>query len=132
MVFQGFTSYCQISNNANYSSLIGVWNVLSKVEVKKSGGQIIDQEKELYKPDEKSFEFTSDGTVIITQDFGKHSEKLPARVEGKNLFIGKFKKNKIPYLIRYEGSELKLAKTETKVKKGQTIEQTEQVVLGKK
>ena len=132
MLCQGLTSYCQTSSNSDYSSLVGVWNVLSKVEVKKSGGQIIDQEKELYKPDEKSFEFTSEGNVIITQDFGKHSEKLPAKVQGKNLFLGKFKKNKIPYLMRYEGNQLKLAKTETKIKKGQTIDQTEQIVLEKR
>jgi hypothetical protein len=124
-----FTAFCQTGVD---SLLKGNWNVVSKVEIVKSGGQVIDQKKELYKQDEKFFDFAENGTVTITQDFGKDSEKLPVRLDGKNLYIGKFKKNKIPYLVRQEGDQLKLAKTEGKIKKGKTILRTEQLVLQRK
>ena len=127
--FTSFTAFCQTGLD---SLLRGSWNVVSKVEIVKSGGQLIDQKKELYKQDEKFFDFEENGTVTITQDFGKDSEKLPVRLDGKNLYIGKFKKNKIPYLVRYEGNQLKLAKTEGKIKKGKTILTTEQLVLQRK
>lgn len=130
LAFSGFNAFCQ--TNPDSSSLTGKWSVLSRVEVVKSEGQVIDQEKEMYKTDEKFFEFTESGTVIISQDFGKHSEKLPVRMDGRNLYIGKFRKNKIPYLVRHDGDLLKLAKTEGKIKKGKTILTTEQVVLQRK
>lgn len=128
LVLISFTSFSQTKNGLD-TLLTGKWNVLSKVEIEKSGGQVIDQKKEVYKPDEKSFEFTPNKTVIITQGFGEHSEKLPVSMQGNNLYIGKPKKNKVPYLIRYDGNQLKLAKTESKTKKGKTILKTEQVVL---
>jgi hypothetical protein len=127
--FTSFTAFCQTGLD---SLLKGSWNVVSKVEIVKSGGQVIDQKKELYKQDEKFFDFAENGTVTITQDFGKDSEKLPVRLDGRNLYIGKFKKNKIPYLVRQEGDQLKLAKTEGKIKKGKTILTTEQLVLQRK
>lgn len=132
LVIQSIVSFSQTSVNSGYSSLVGTWNVLSKIEVKKSNGQVIDQEKEAYKPDEKFFEFTANGSVIITQEFGKHSEKLPATMKGRNLYIGKVQKNKTPYLVRYDGNKLKLVKTESKIKKGKTILETEEVILEKK
>jgi aminopeptidase N len=127
--FTSFTAFCQTGLD---SLLRGSWNVVSKVEIVKSGGQVIDQKKELYKQDEKFFDFAENGTVTITQDFGKDSEKLPIRLDGRNLYIGKIKKNKIPYLVRQEGDQLKLAKTEGKIKKGKTILTTEQLVLQRK
>lgn len=130
LVIQSLISFSQTSSG--YLSLVGTWNVLSKIEVKKSNGQVIDQDKDLYKPNEKFFEFTKNGTVIITQEFGKHSEKLPASMQGKNLYIGKIQKNKTPYLVRYDGKKLKLVKTESKIKKGKTILETEEVILERK
>lgn len=132
LVIQSVVGICQTAANSGYSSLVGNWNVLSKIKVKKSNGQVIDQEKELYKPDEKFFEFTKNGTVVITQEFGKHSEKLPSTMQGRYLYIGKIEKNKTPYLVRYDGNKLKLAKTESKIKKGKTILETEEVILERK
>ena len=50
-------------------------------------------------------------------------------MQGNNLYIGNSKKHKIPYLIRYQGEVIKLAKTEKRTKKGKVIMKTEQVVL---
>ena len=131
LLIQCLTGACQSPDSTVNFPLKGKWDVLSKVEVEKSDGKVIDQDEEVYKPNEKFFEFTENNTVIISQGFGKHSEKLPVRLEGNNLYIGKFKKEKTPYLIRYQGDVVKLAKTESKTKKGRTILKTEQVVLRK-
>ena len=131
LAFQGFIGLCQNSDSTVYATLTGKWNLLSKVKIETSEGKVINQEKEIYKQEEKSFEFIASKNIIISQDFGRHSEKLPVRIQGNNLYIGKFQKNKTPYLIRYDGGQIKLAKTETKTKKGKTIIKTEQVVLQK-
>ncbi|TDE17147.1 hypothetical protein [Dyadobacter psychrotolerans] len=130
-IFQGFIGLCQSNDSSAYASMTGKWILLSKVKIETSDGQPLNQEKEVYKPEEKSFEFTEKGEVIIAQDFGKHSEKLPVSLKGNYLYIGKFQKNKTPYLVRYEGEQMKLAKTETKNKKGKTIVKTEQVIMQK-
>lgn len=125
-------AFSQTAATIDYSILIGTWKVLSKIEIKKSDGQVIGQNKNIYKPEEKTFEFSPNGTVNIVQDFGKNSEELPASIQGKNLYIGKIKKTKVPYLVRYDGKLLKLAKTEGKIKKGRTILETEEVILERK
>ena len=128
-LLKGFIVFGQIKDSTILAPLTGKWNLLSKVKIETSDGQVINQEKEIYKQDEKFFEFTENNDVIISQDFGRHSEKLPVQIQGSNLYIGKFQKNKAPYLIRYDGEQIKLAKTETKSKKGKTITKTEQVIL---
>ncbi|MCF0059190.1 hypothetical protein [Dyadobacter sp. CY356] len=132
LIAQSLVAFSQTTASIGYSTLIGTWKVLSKIEIKKSDGQVIGQNQEVYKPDEKFFEFSQNSTVTISQEFGKHSEKLPVSMKGKNLYIGKIKKTKIPYLVRYDGKLLKLAKTEGKIKKGKTILETEEVILERK
>ena len=128
---QCLNGVCQTTDSSANYPLQGKWDVLSKVEVQKADGKLIDQDEELYKANEKFFDFSEIGSVTISQGFGKHTEKLPVLLKGNNLYIGKFKKEKIPYLIRYQGDVTKLAKTESRTKKGKTILKTEQVVLQK-
>lgn len=109
--------------------LIGKWEAISKIEIEKTSGTVTDEDKDIYKTGEKTYEFTKNNKVIITQGFGKHIEELPAWTQGNKLFIGKNHKNKDSYLITYEQGRIKLLKTETKTKKGKTIVETEEVIL---
>lgn len=109
--------------------LIGKWAAISKLETEKIGNQTIDLDKDLYKSGEKSYEFTKNNKVTITQGFGKHKEQLPAWSVGNKLYIGKDHKNKDPYIITYGKDTVKLLKTETKTKKGKTIVETEEIIL---
>jgi hypothetical protein len=110
--------------------ITGTWKALSKIETKTSGGQEIEKEKEIYKAGEKTYTFTA-ASVTISQGFGKHTEKLPIRVQGNRLFIGKAEKNKDPYILSASGNRLLLTKTEHKVKKGKTRVEVEVVTLEK-
>lgn len=109
--------------------LIGKWEAISKIETEKTSGTVTDLDKDIYKAGEKTYEFTKNNKLIITQGFGKHKEELPAWTQGNKLFIGKNHKNKDPYLVTYEQGRIKLLKTETKTKKGKTIIETEEVIL---
>ncbi|MCF2446585.1 hypothetical protein L0657_21690 [Dyadobacter sp. CY345] len=131
LLFQSLSGICQSADSTRSFPLKGKWAVISKVEVEKSDGKVISENEEVYKPEEKFFEFAENNTVIVSQDFGKHSEKLPFQLQENNLNIGKIKKNKTPYLVRFQGDVIKLAKTEGRVKKGRKILKTEQVVLRK-
>lgn len=111
--------------------LIGKWEAVSKIEIEKTSGKVIDSEKEIYKAGEKTYEFTKNNKLIITQGFGRHKEELASWTQGNKLFIGKNHKNKDPYLITYEPGRVKLLKTETKTKKGKTIVETEELILKK-
>jgi len=111
-------------------SITGTWKALSKIETETIEGKVTDEEKEVYKAGEKTYTFTAN-TVTISQGFGKHTEKLPLLNQGKYLFIGKLHKNKQPYVLSVDGSKLILTKTECKIKKGKTQEETEVVTLEK-
>ncbi|WPU96094.1 hypothetical protein SNE25_11235 [Mucilaginibacter sabulilitoris] len=110
--------------------ITGTWKALSKVETKTTAGTVTGLDKEMYKTREKTYTFTAT-TVTITQGFGKHSEKLPLRVQSNQLFIGKPEKNKQPYVLSVSDKRLILTKTERKVKKGKTRIDTEVVTLEK-
>lgn len=110
--------------------ITGTWKALSKVETKTTAGTVTGLDKEMYKTGEKTYTFTAT-TVTITQGFGKHSEKLPLRVQSNELFIGKPEKNKQPYVLSVSDKRLILTKTERKVKKGKTRIDTEVVTLEK-
>jgi len=111
-------------------SITGTWKALSKIETETTEGTVTDEDKEVYKAGEKTYTFTAN-TVTISQDFGKHTEKLPLRVQGNHLFIGKPHKNKQPYVLSVNDRKLILTKTERKVKKGKTQVETEVVTLEK-
>ncbi|MBC6111874.1 hypothetical protein ACFOG5_06710 [Pedobacter fastidiosus] len=110
-------------------TLVGKWKAISKIEIDKTNGVITETDKDLYKAGEKTYEFTKKNTVIIVQGFGKHKEELPAYSQGNKLFVGKDSKNKTPYVVTFEQGKTKLLKTETKIKKGKTIIETEEVIL---
>lgn len=120
---------CAQNNLSLDQKLIGKWKAISKVEIVKTNGVVTDDDKELYKTAEKTYEFTKINTVIIVQGFGKHKEELPAVNQGNKLFIGKYTRNKTPYIVTYEQDKIKLLKTESKVKKGKSVLKTEEVVL---
>lgn len=126
--FGSFYSYAQGTANLD-QQIIGKWEAISKIETETSNGTVTDLDKDLYKAGEKTYEFTKNNTVIITQGFGRHREELPAWTEGSKLFIGKKHKNKDAYIVTYEQGTTKLLKTETKTKKGKTIVETEEVIL---
>lgn len=128
LTFASFYSYAQ-SKTALDQKLIGKWEAVSKIETEKTGGTVTDLDKDIYKAGEKSYEFTKNNKVIITQGFGKHKEELPAWTQGNKLFIGKNNKNKDAYTITYTQGRTTLLKTETKTKKGKTIIETEEVIL---
>lgn len=108
----------------------GSWKAISKIEIETLGGKVTDEDKEIYKPGEKSYTFTSN-TVTISQGFGKHVEKLPIKLSANQLFIGKPEKNKQPYLISNNAGKLVLKKTERKIKKGSLKTETETLILEK-
>ncbi|MGN7989711.1 hypothetical protein ACTJKC_20370 [Pedobacter sp. 22226] len=124
----GIHTYAQ-NKSALDQRLVGKWKATSKIETDKTDGKITESDKELYKANEKTYEFTKKSTVIITQGFGRHKEELPAVSDGSKLFIGKPNKNKTPYLVNLQQNKLTLLKTETKTKKGKTIVETEEVLL---
>ena len=128
-----FTSvYTFAQGKANLDQkLIGKWEAIAKNETKKTGGKVVDLDKETYKTGEKTYEFTKNNKLIITQGFGKHREELPAWTQANKLFIGKDHPNKDPYIITYEQGRVRLLKTEIKQKKGKTIVETEEVILKK-
>lgn len=109
--------------------LMGKWKAISKIETDKVNGAVTENEEELYKAGEKTYEFTQKNTVIIIEGFGKHKEELPAVSADNKLFIGKSGKHKTPYSVSFEQDKIKLLKTETKTKKGKTIVETEEVIL---
>jgi hypothetical protein len=111
-------------------SITGTWKALSKIETKTTAGTVTGVDKEVYKAGEKTYTFTAT-TVTIAQGFGKHTEKLPLRVQSNQLFMGKPEKNKQPYVLSVSGSQLILTKTEHKTKKGKTKVETEVVTLEK-
>ncbi|MBT2623498.1 MULTISPECIES: hypothetical protein [Chryseobacterium] len=111
-------------------SLNGTWKAVSKIETETKQGIVTEEDKEIYKAGEKTYTFTSTN-VRITQGFGKHTEKLPLRVQANKLFIGKPEKNKEPYIITTNGKRLILTKTERKLKKGKSEIETEVVTLEK-
>lgn len=110
--------------------ITGVWKAISKIETETTEGAVTGEDKEVYKAGEKTYTFTAEN-VTISQGFGKHTEKLPIQVQGNQLFIGKSKKNKQPYMLSVKGSHLILTKTKNKVKKGKTQVETEVVTLEK-
>lgn len=128
LVSIGFHSYAQNKPGID-QRLIGKWKAISKIETDKINGAVKEIDKELYKAGEKTYEFTKKNTVIITQGFGKHKEELPALSQGSKLFIGKTEKNKTPYIVTLQQGKTTLLKTETKIKKGKTIVETEEVIL---
>lgn len=111
-------------------SVTGNWKAISKIETETIAGAVTEEDKEVYQPGEKSYVFTNT-TVTITQDFGKHTEKLPLRVQGNRLFIGKTHKNKQPYILTTKDNQMILTKTEREVKKGKVKIETEVVTLEK-
>lgn len=125
-LFMSGTAFCQQAIPA----ITGTWKAISKIETETIAGAVTGEDKEIYKAGEKTYTFSTT-TVTITQGFGKHSEKLPLRVQGGRLFIGKPDKNKQPYLLSVNGSQLILTKTEQKVKKGKVREDVEVVTLEK-
>jgi hypothetical protein len=124
----GFHSVAQNKPGID-QKLIGKWKAISKIEIDKVNGAITDNDQELYKAGEKTYEFTPQNTVIIIQGFGKHKEELPAISRDSKLFIGKSGKNKTPYMVTFEEHKARLLKVETKTKKGKTIVETEEVIL---
>ncbi len=108
----------------------GTWKAISKIETETTAGTVTEEDKEIYKEGEKTYTFSASG-VTISEDFGKHSEKLPLRVKGDQLFMGKAERNKQPYVISGSGNQLILTKTERKVKKRQVQVETEVVTLEK-
>ncbi|WP_316826995.1 hypothetical protein [Pedobacter miscanthi] len=124
----GIHTYAQ-NKPALDQRLIGKWKAISKIEIDKTNGVVTENDKELYKAGEKTYEFTKKNTIIITQGFGKHREELPAVSDGNKLFIGKSNKHKTPYLVTVQQNKITLLKTETKTKKGKTIVETEEVLL---
>lgn len=128
LTFASFYSYAQSKISLD-QKLIGKWEAVSKIETEKTSGTVTDLDKDIYKAGEKSYEFTKNNKVIITQGFGKHKEELPAWTRGNKLFIGKNNKNKDAYIITYTQGRTTLLKTETKTKKGKTIVETEEVIL---
>lgn len=111
-------------------SLNGTWRAISKIETETTEGKVTEEDKEVYKAGEKTYTFTAKN-VTISQGFGKHTEKLPISVQGKQLFMGKPEKNKVPYVMSVNGKKLILTKTERKIKKGKTQIETEVVTLEK-
>lgn len=128
LVSIGFNSYAQ-QKPSTVQSIIGKWKAVSKIETDKENGVVTKTEKELYKSGEKTYEFTKKNTVIITQGFGRHKEELPFRNQNNQLFIGKYDKNKAPYVVTFDQAGIKLVKSESKVKKGKTISEVEEVIL---
>lgn len=112
-------------------NVVGKWAVLKKNETKKTGENITGKDEELYKSGEKYFEFTGEKKLIITENYGKRSQKLPYRINGDKIYIGKEERNKTPYAFTIAANTLTLVKQETKSKKGKTIVITEEVILQK-
>jgi hypothetical protein len=111
-------------------AITGTWKAVSKTETETTTGVVTEEDKEVYKAGEKSYTFTP-ATVTISQGFGKHTEKLPLRIQGNRLFMGKPHKGKEPYVLSSNGNQLILTKTERKVKKGKTQVEIEVVTLEK-
>jgi len=120
------TTFCQQTN----PPITGTWKAISKIETETTEGIVTGEDKEVYEAGEKTYTFTST-TVTINQGFGKHTEKLPLRIQENRIFMGKPNKNKQPYLLSVSGRQLILTKTEHKVKKGKAQEETEVVTLEK-
>ena len=110
--------------------ITGTWKAVSKIETETTAGTVTEEDKEIYKTGEKTYTFAAK-TVTITQGFGKHTEKLPLRVQGSQVFMGKPERNKQPYVLSVDGNRLLLTKTESKTKKGKVQVETEVVTLEK-
>lgn len=110
--------------------IMGTWKAVSKIETETTAGTVTEEDKEVYKAGEKTYTFAPK-TVTITQGFGKHTEKLPLRVQGSKVFMGKPERNKQPYVLSVDGNRLLLTKTESKTKKGKIQVETEVVTLEK-
>ncbi|SEW45154.1 hypothetical protein [Chitinophaga arvensicola] len=111
-------------------NLNGTWKALSKIETETTAGTVTEEDKEIYQAGEKTYTFTAT-TVTISQKFGKHTETLPLRIQGNQVFMGEPEKHKQPYVVSVSGSKLILTKTKQKEKKGKTKVEVEVVTLEK-
>ncbi|PRD44999.1 hypothetical protein [Sphingobacterium haloxyli] len=110
--------------------LDGTWHVTSKTDTEAQDGTVIDLDEEMYEKGEKTYHFAGN-TLTITEGFGNHKKKLPIKVTGDQLFIGKHRRNKEPYEIAMSGNRLVLTKIKIKKKKGRNQRTIEVVTLEK-
>jgi|SRR5690606_207315 len=112
--------------------LIGKWGVLSKSETESVKGVQRSMEEDTYTPGEKTYEFSADNKITITEVEGQETETetKPAWMENGKLYIGKKKRNKAPYTIEYSGdNKITLTKEEQDRDDGEIVTEVEKVVL---
>lgn len=130
LFFVALLTYGTLFSQQTSPLIDGTWKAVSKIKTETTDGTVTEEDKEVYKDGEKTYAFR-DKTVTITQDFGRHSEKLPIRIHDNQLFMGKREKNKRPYELSVNGSQLILTKTKQKIKKGKMQVDTEVLTLEK-
>lgn len=132
----GFSASCQHSRDKDENGrnpidnrLIGKWDVRSKTDTEEVNGAVKETDRDVYQPGEKTYEFTKDGRLVITDGFGRHQTTLPVQMTEGKLYVGEFRKGKEPYSLTFTATGLEMVKREGEQKDGQTIVEQEVVVL---
>lgn len=131
-----FSASCQDSKDKDESGqnpidnrLVGKWNVRSKTDTEEVNGAVKETDRDVYQTGEKTYEFTPDGKLVITDGFGSHQTTLPVQMMEGKLYIGQFHQDKEPYTLTFTATGLEVVKRELEQKDGQTITEQEVVVL---
>ncbi|MHC2991291.1 hypothetical protein OB13_06735 [Pontibacter sp. HJ8] len=109
--------------------LIGKWDVRSKTDTEEVKGVKKETDREEYQPGEKTYEFTVDNKLIITDDFGRYQTTLPVQMMEGKLYLGQFHKGKEPYTLAFTENRLEMVKKEEEQENGQVVVQQQVVVL---
>lgn len=83
----------------------------------------------MYSKGEKTYEFTDNNKLIIIDGHGRGQTTLPTWMTDGKLFIGQDHPNKEPYTVTFSGNRATLVKVEQEKKDGQTVIETEEVIL---
>lgn len=124
-----FIALATMSFKKMANPLIGKWQILKKIEQKIQDGNVMERFEKNYKPGKKTYEFTSDNKLLITDN--KDKEKKKYVVEGSSLYIGKEKTANNMYTIISKGNTVVLSRTKTKTKEGKTTLETDELTLEK-
>lgn len=109
--------------------LLGKWDVLSKTDSEEVRGVEKETDRDTYQPGEKTYEFTAENKLIITDGFGRHQTTLPVWMLEGELYIGQYHTDKEPYTLSFTETGLTMVKKEEERKDGEVIVQQEVVVL---
>lgn len=110
--------------------IFGKWQLNTKIEQKIQNGTVLETREKNYKPGKKSYEFLTEGKLVISDDYGKSKEKKKYHIDGMNIYIGKSKTPDNFYTCSYaENNKLVLFRTKTKTKEGKTTVETDELRL---